>query len=27
VFETIYRDSVGPYMNGRMDFDAALIKD
>lgn len=26
VFETIYRDAVGPYMNGRMDFDAALIK-
>ena len=26
VFEQVYRDALGPYMNGKMDFDAALIK-
>ena len=26
IFEQVYRDALGPYMNGKMDFDAALIK-
>ena len=26
VFETVYNDALGPYMNGKLDFDKALIK-
>ncbi|MFY8179261.1 MAG: flagellar biosynthetic protein FliP, partial [Limnohabitans sp.] len=26
VFETVYKEAVGPYMNGSLDFDKALIK-
>ena len=26
VFESVYNDAVGPYMNGKLDFDKALIK-
>jgi flagellar biosynthetic protein FliP len=26
VFETVYKDAIGPYMNGNLDFDKALIK-
>jgi flagellar biosynthetic protein FliP len=26
VFETVYNDALGPYMNGNLDFDKALIK-
>jgi len=26
VFEQVYRDALGPYMGGKLDFDQALIK-
>ena len=26
VFETVYKEAIGPYMNGNLDFDKALIK-
>ena len=26
VFESVYKDAVGPYMNAKLDFDKALIK-
>jgi flagellar biosynthetic protein FliP len=26
VFETVYQDALGPYMNGNLDFDKALVK-
>jgi flagellar biosynthetic protein FliP len=26
VFEQVYREAVGPYMNGNLDFDKALVK-
>jgi flagellar biosynthetic protein FliP len=26
VFESVYKDAIGPYMNGNLDFDKALVK-